>query len=87
MKTQKLKKKGKGNVVPLMLKTSEKQKKPGKQDPQAVCYSAATMTPITHEMIAQRAWEIWMSKGCPLGQDKTNWYQAELELKIQGYQE
>jgi hypothetical protein len=35
---------------------------------------------ITHEMIAQRAWAIWISKGCRPGQDEMNWYQAELEL-------
>lgn len=36
---------------------------------------------ITHEMIAQRAWSIWMSRGCKPGQDEMNWHQAELELK------
>jgi hypothetical protein len=35
---------------------------------------------IPHETIAERAWSIWMSKGCLPGQDEMNWYQAEREL-------
>jgi hypothetical protein len=31
--------------------------------------------------IAQRAHEIWIRHGCPFGEDKENWFEAEAELK------
>jgi hypothetical protein len=33
------------------------------------------------EQIAQRAHEIWIRHGCPLGEDKENWFEAEVELR------
>lgn len=33
------------------------------------------------EQISKRAYEIWLSKGRPLGQDTQNWLEAEAELK------
>ncbi|NQV35094.1 MAG: DUF2934 domain-containing protein [Phycisphaeraceae bacterium] len=36
--------------------------------------------PVAHDMIAQRAWSIWMSNDCVSGQDEPNWSQAVLEL-------
>ena len=45
----------------------------------------ATKTPISAapstEQISKRAYEIWMRKGRPLGQDTQNWLEAEAELK------
>ncbi len=35
----------------------------------------------TYEQIAQRAYEIWVAKGRPQGQDIDNWKQAETDLK------
>jgi hypothetical protein len=35
----------------------------------------------THEQIARRAQEIWIRHGCPPGEDKENWFEAEAELK------
>jgi hypothetical protein len=35
----------------------------------------------TQEQIADRAKQIWRQKGCPAGQDQTNWYEAEAQLK------
>ncbi len=35
----------------------------------------------THEQIAQRAQDIWKRHGCPPGEDKENWFEAEAELK------
>jgi hypothetical protein len=35
---------------------------------------------LTHEMIAQRAREIWERKGRPCGQDEQNWLEAEALL-------
>lgn len=34
----------------------------------------------THDMIAKRAYEIWIAKGRPTGKDLENWQQAEREL-------
>lgn len=36
---------------------------------------------ITHEMISQRARELWEKKGKPTGQDEQIWLEAEAELK------
>ncbi len=35
----------------------------------------------THEQIAQRAQDIWKRHGCPPGEDRENWFEAEAELK------
>ena len=35
----------------------------------------------THDQIALRAQEIWKRHGCPPGEDKENWLEAEVELK------
>jgi hypothetical protein len=34
----------------------------------------------THQQIEQRAYDIWLKTGCPQGQDKEHWQQAEKEL-------
>ena len=38
---------------------------------------------LTHEEIANRAYEIYVEKGCRQGQSEQNWLQAEQELKNQ----
>jgi hypothetical protein len=35
---------------------------------------------VTRDQIAKRAYEIWVAKGRPAGQDLQNWQQAEREL-------
>lgn len=35
----------------------------------------------THDQISRRAYEVWIRKGCPTGQDIENWQQAERELR------
>ncbi len=35
----------------------------------------------TYQEIADRAKEIWRKKGCPNGQDESNWFEAEAQLK------
>jgi hypothetical protein len=37
--------------------------------------------PITQEMIAARAYQIWLAAGCPQGQDAAIWLRAEAELR------
>jgi len=38
----------------------------------------------THDDIAQRAYQIYVKKGCASGQCEQNWLQAEQELRSQG---
>ena len=35
----------------------------------------------TNEQIAQRAFELWQSRGCPEGSAEEDWRQAEAELQ------
>ncbi len=35
---------------------------------------------VTHDQIAQKAYEIWLAKGCPNGLDEENWNEAEAAL-------
>ena len=44
------------------------------------CCSGNTGCTPNYEQIAQRAYEIWLGKGRPSGQDIENWKQAEAEL-------
>ena len=34
----------------------------------------------TEESIRLRAYELWQEKGCPMGDDKTDWLEAERQL-------
>ena len=45
----------------------------------ATTRKSETCTP-SYEQISQRAYEIWVAKGYPQGQDLENWKQAEAEL-------
>ncbi|MCU1292910.1 MAG: hypothetical protein JWP08_1760 [Bryobacterales bacterium] len=45
--------------------------------------SGASLQPNTTE-IAERAYQIWYSKGCPEGTSDEDWRQAERELRGQG---
>jgi hypothetical protein len=38
---------------------------------------------VSHEKIAQRAYERWMKRGCPHGSDLVDWVEAEKELKAE----
>jgi hypothetical protein len=31
---------------------------------------------LTHDQIARKAYDIWLAKGRPTGQDQTNWHEA-----------
>lgn len=42
---------------------------------------AAQPVRITHDMIAQRAYFIWLNGGRPQGQDRQIWLRAEAELR------
>lgn len=47
--------------------------------PAASASKTKHMTP-THEAIAAKAYEIWVAKGRPTGQDAANWAEAEAAL-------
>ncbi|MCC6683374.1 MAG: DUF2934 domain-containing protein [Phycisphaeraceae bacterium] len=62
-------------------KTKSKAKTAAKPAPvKAAAPTPAALQGPTHEQIAQRAYEIWLRKGRPVGLDEQNWKDAELEL-------
>ncbi|MFP4145046.1 MAG: DUF2934 domain-containing protein [Phycisphaeraceae bacterium] len=42
--------------------------------------SGATLNRPTHDEIARLAYDIWVAKGRPIGQDEQNWQEAEQQL-------
>ena len=36
---------------------------------------------VAPEVVAQRAFELWMSRGCPIGSPEVDWFEAEAELE------
>ena len=36
-----------------------------------------------HEQVANLAYFIWLYQGCPEGRDKSNWYDAEQQLRTE----
>jgi hypothetical protein len=43
----------------------------------------ATVTGVTQEKIAKRAYELWLKRGCKHGCDKQDWLDAEAEVKAE----
>jgi len=37
--------------------------------------------PVTEEAVAILAYQLWMERGCPIGSDKDDWFEAESRLK------
>ncbi len=35
---------------------------------------------LDREIVAVRAYELWMRRGCPFGSAEMDWFQAEIEL-------
>ena len=46
----------------------------------STCCGGSDCSTPSYEQISQRAYEIWVAKGYPQGQDLENWKQAEAEL-------
>jgi hypothetical protein len=42
--------------------------------------TTASPTPPSHDLIAQRSFELYCARGCKDGQDLDDWLQAEREL-------
>lgn len=61
-------------------KVTSKTKPSTKTKTKKSAAKAVTFDPPSHEQISIRAFEIWMGKGRPFGQDKQIWHQAEAEL-------
>jgi hypothetical protein len=38
---------------------------------------------IEQELIAQRAYEKWRERGCPIGDDQHDWYSAQAEIELE----
>jgi hypothetical protein len=36
--------------------------------------------PVDHDMVEAMAYQLWLQRGCPVGSDQEDWYQAEAEL-------
>jgi hypothetical protein len=51
--------------------------------PEANAPVAPLLSDIPHDKIAARAYEIWVRKGKPHGQDLQNWAEAEAELRAE----
>ena len=76
----KAQKPGKAKVVPVGAPSTEAKEKGRKAQAKANENASLNVpTQITHQMIAQRARSIWISKGRVSGQDEAIWYQAEME--------
>jgi hypothetical protein len=44
----------------------------------------AAPSPATAEQIAERAYFLWLERGCPVGSSEQDWFFAEQELRAQG---
>jgi hypothetical protein len=49
-------------------------------EPDNPIHPAAAET-LSESEIAVRAYELWQERGCPIGSDQEDWFQAEKELK------
>ena len=47
-----------------------------------VAPAAPAKPAVSFDQIKARAYEVWLRKGCPSGQDVQNWEQAERELGV-----
>jgi hypothetical protein len=52
-------------------------------EPTPVPAAAGPSVHIPHDKIEARAYEIWVRKGKPQGQDLQNWTEAEAELRAE----
>ena len=52
-------------------------------EPTPVPATAVPSVHIPHDKIEARAYEIWVRKGKPHGQDLQNWVEAEAELRAE----
>jgi hypothetical protein len=72
-------------VIPAVkaVKVSTAPAKPTAAAPEAAKPVAAPAAPkVSFDQIKARAYEVWLRKGCPSGQDVQNWEEAERELGV-----
>ena len=42
---------------------------------------AATANPRQKQIVEALAYQLWLQRGCPVGSDQEDWFQAEKELR------
>lgn len=57
-----------------------RQPQPAPEKPAKATASVPAPAPPTHNEIAIKAFEIWIAKGRPIGQDQVNWQEAKEAL-------
>lgn len=45
-----------------------------------MAHDAERQVEIPHELVAERAYALWLARGCPMGDPHTDWALAEQEL-------
>lgn len=50
------------------------------QEPMAVDAATAPRDEVPEEAIARRAYEMWQQRGCPLWEERLDWFAARAEL-------
>lgn len=68
------------SVAPSASRPAENKKAKAEAAP-ATPVEPAAAPAVTDEQIGQRAYEIWIEKGRPYGQEDANWAQAVAELR------
>lgn len=58
--------------------STESVKRKGKTTPNP---DAKPVLVVTHDEIAKKAYEIWLAKGCPQGEEEANWLEAKAALE------
>lgn len=62
-------------------KISRSRKTSGAEKSRSTRSSTTPVNP-TYEQIAELAYHIWQSRGCPWGQSLDNWLEAEHQLRL-----
>ena len=55
-----------------------------RQSSQTINMVNSSETPVEHETVEVLAYQLWLRRGCPVGSDQEDWYQAEADLKENG---
>lgn len=66
-----------------MISTDEIAVMPRQEDKPDSTTEAGT---ISDSIIAKRAYELWLDRGCPEGSPEVDWYEAQSEMKRGGVQ-
>jgi hypothetical protein len=68
------------DIMPLRSENTEKTKR----DASTVKLRPALQAVVlSHDLIAERAWALWLERGCMPGQAEQNWHEAESLLRTE----